>query len=214
MVCASVFAQSDPTNEKEAGALLQAMGKRYSSYETIQAAFTFSASRPKAKPTDDDAKLTQVAQGSVCIQGKSFYIQLPGQKIWCNGKTIWTLSAKTKEVQAETYEPAAALFNPSDLFTFYTRGHMYRTREKRKVNGQSQTIIELSPTDKQLSYFKIELTITDGVEPAISEARIFEKSGVRYGYKISSLQANVAKKPTDFTFQSQKHPGYKLVDLQ
>lgn len=207
-------AQADALQEKEAGTLLQTMGKRYSSYRTIQASFTLSAAKPKAKVTDDESKLTQVAQGSVTIMGKSFYIQLPGQKIWCNGKTIWTLNSKSKEVQIETFEPSSALFNPSELFTFYTKGFMYRTREKRKMNGQNQTIVELSPTNKQVSYFKIELTIQDEPEPVIREAKIFEKSGVRYGYKINTLETDVSKKESDFTFNPKSYPGYKTIDLQ
>jgi outer membrane lipoprotein carrier protein len=69
------------------------------------------------------------------------------------------------------------------------------------------------PPNKKLSYFKIDVSI-DEATLQIVESKIYEKSGVRYVYKITKQTPNTTTTADSFTFDAKKYPGVKVVDLR
>lgn len=213
-VILSSSAQSqNSANDAEASALLQKVSEKYKSYKNITADFKLVIQRPKLKPSEDDKKYTDTLKGNLSLQQTKFNINLKGQQIICDGKNIWTYTAADKEVQLNVYEESEDIFSPSKIFSLYKVGYLYQIKEKIKTAGKSLTVIEMSPSGKKLSYFKIDVTI-DEATLLITEARIYEKNGVRYTYKMGKQQTNVTLSDDNFSFDAKKHPGVKVVDLR
>ncbi len=207
------FTQDKAYTDPEAEGLLQKVSAKYKAYQTIQANFNLLAVRPKMKATDSEAKLTDTIQGQIWLKGSKFKIIAQGQEIICDGKNIWTYVAADKEVQVNYFEESDEVFSPSKIFSLYQQGWSYQVKERKMIAGKKATVLEMSPSSKKVSFFKIDVSIDDA-GLTILESKIYEKSGMRYIYKLGKTSTNQELTDTFFTFDAKKHPGVNLVDLR
>lgn len=217
-----LFLKSDVANaqekqsaiaDPEAGALLEKSAEKYMALKGIDAAFTLTTVNPKLKPEDPDSKYTSIENGHLLLLGKAFKISINNHEIWCDGKTIWSYSAQNKEVQVNDYEESQETFSPARIFSVYKDGYAYQIKEKKNFQGKSVTVIELAPVNRKVSFFKIDVAI-DNDTYALLESKIYEKSGVRYIYKLNTVSSAPGITGSDFVFDSKKYPGVKEVDLR
>lgn len=211
----SSFAQSTNAslNDPEATALLKKVSEKYKSYKNVSADFKLLVVRPKVKPTDDERKLTDTISGKLLLEGSKFHITVKEQHIMCDGKNIWTYVPADKEVQVNYFEETDDIFSPSKIFTLYKEGYTYQIKEKKVVAGKNVTVIEMSPTGKKVSYFKIDVVIDDATLQIV-ESKIYEKNGTRYIYKLTKQTPNTTTTTESFVFDAKKYPGVKVVDLR
>lgn len=211
----AVFAQNTggAVNDPEAAGLLQKVSEKYKSYKNISASFKLLIQKPKVKPTDDERKLTDTLSGKILLEGSKFSITLKEQQIMCDGKNIWTYMTADKEVQINYFEETDDVFSPSKIFNFYKEGYSYQLKEKKTVGGKAVTVVEMSPFNKKVSYFKIDVVIDDATLQII-ESKIYEKNGTRYVYQLQKPAYNVATTASSFAFDAAKYPGVKVVDLR
>ena len=211
----SSFSQSTSSslNDPEATALLKKVSDKYKSYKNVSAEFKLLVVRPKLKPTDDERKLTDTIGGKLLLEGSKFHITVKDQHIICDGKNIWTYVPADKEVQVNYFEETDDIFSPSKIFTLYKEGYTYQIKEKKTLNGKAATVIEMSPTGKKASYFKIDVVIDDA-SLQIVESKIYEKNGTRYIYRLTKQTPNTTTTTESFIFDAKKYPGVKVVDLR
>jgi outer membrane lipoprotein carrier protein len=211
----SLFAQNGTgsINDPDAAALLQKVSEKYKSYKNISASFKLLIIKPKVKATDDERKLTDTLSGKILLEGSKFSISLRDQQIICDGKNIWTYMAADKEVQINYFEETDDVFSPSKIFNFYKEGYSYQLKEKKTVGGKAVTVVEMSPFNKKVSYFKIDVVIDDATLQIV-ESKIYEKNGARYVYQLTKPAYNIQTTVASFTFDASKYPGVKVVDLR
>lgn len=209
----TAFGQSTNINDPEAGTILDKTAAKYRSYNGMEVDFTLSAIRPKLKPEDADSKYTDTDNGKLYMKGDKFKIVLNGYELYCDGKTTYNYSSKAKEVQINDYEESAENLSPTRIFKLYKDGYSYQIKEKKPFQGKNVTVVELAPANHKVSYFKIDIAIEDATY-IIMEAKVYEKSGTRYVYKINKVTTEEALSDASFVFDSQKHAGVKLVDLR
>ena len=200
-------------NDPEAGAILEKAAAKYKGLQGMQADFTLTTINPKLKPEDDDSKYTCNLNGQLFMKGKAFKIVMNGNEVYCDGKTIWSYSPKNKEVQINDYEESQETFSPTKIFSIYKEGYSYQIKEKKVFQGKNVTVIELSPTNHKVSFFKIDIAIEDGTNNLI-ESKVYEKSGVRYIYKITKLNTTTPLLDSFFIFDIKKYQNIKTVDLR
>jgi len=210
----AIFAQADnKISDPVATALLKKVSERYKSFTALSSDFKLVVNRPKLKPSDDDRKFTDTISGSVILQGDKFKIMLTDQQFICDGKNMWTYIPRDKEVQINYFEESDDVFSPSKIFTLYQEGFSYQIKEKKNVGGKSLVVIEMSPINRKVSYFKIDITI-DETNLQIVESKVYEKNGTRYTYKLTKQTYNPTTDTGTFTFDPKKFPGVKVVDLR
>lgn len=198
-------------NDPVAGELLDKVAKKYQA-SALDIDFTITTIRPKLKPEEPESKYTSADNGRLLMKGKKFKIILNGHEIVCDGMNIWSFATEAKEVQLNEYDESDEVFSPSKIFNLHKEGFSYQIKEKKVFQGKNVTVIELSPSNRKLSFFKIDVAVEDGSN-AIMESKIYEKSGTRYIYKMNKVAA-VNATDADFTFDMKSHPGVKLVDLR
>lgn len=215
LLCVSTccFSQNNPVNDTEAATLLQKISDRYKSYKNVSADFKLIIQRPKAKPEESDSKYTDTLKGNILLEGTKFHIQIRGQQIICDSKNIWTYMPADREVQVNYFEETDDMFSPSKIFSLYKAGYMYQIKEKKVSNKKQITVVEMAPSGKRLSYFKIDVSIDENLMQIV-ESKIYEKNGVRYIYQLSKQANNVTTTPDSFSFDAKKFPGVKVVDLR
>lgn len=210
---ADVFAQkSDATHDADAGALLKLSTDKYKKMGGLQSDFILIIVRPKLKAEEADSKYTETQNGKIWVKDKSFKVQLGGNEIVCNGKDIWTYIAKSKECQLNEFIESDEVFSPSQIFDLYDKNFAYQIKEEKTINGKHITVIELTPSNKKASYFKIDVSVNDAHE--ITEAKVYEKNGVRYFYRPQNTITVNTLSPSFFSFDAKKYPNVRVEDLR
>lgn len=205
--------QAVSINDPEAATLLQKVSDKYKSYKSIEADFTLTTIHPKLKPDEPDSKYTEDQTGKIYLKGNKFKISLSGHEIICDGKNIWTYTLNSKEAQVNYYEDNDEIFSPTKIFTIYKEGYSYQVKEKKVFQGKNITIIEMSPSNRKVSFFKIDVGV-DVASANVLESKIYEKSGTRFIYKVNKLNSSVVLSDDFFSFDTKKFPGVNVVDLR
>lgn len=191
----------------DAKAILDAASKKFKSYRSAKAAFIL-------KISTTDNKSLDTKKGSILLKGNKFNVQLAGQEIFCDGKTIWTYNKDTKEVQVNNYQPKPGSISPESLFNdFYDKDFLYRLRATSRFHNRPVNVIEMTPLDKSKPYFKV-IVLIDRQNKNVVSTEIFEKGGNRYTYEVEKFIPNAPATDTDFVFNKADYPGVDVVDLR
>ena len=135
----------------QAQKILNKVSKVYKAYKTMTVGFTVETENTINK------KKTKMS-GKLWLKGDKFRYHYDGEKVFCNGKTLWTYNEEINEVTIDKYKKKANGISPSNIFTFYQKGFHYKYDGSKTIGGKSHYIIKLTPKDKkkggnQLSFF-------------------------------------------------------------
>src|ERR1700748_3609356 len=87
------FAQTPAAAEQDpkAKAILDDLSKTTKSYKTISAEYELVLLKKEKKQTDKQT-------GKIEVKGNKFKLEIPGNTIVCDGKTVWTHNKDAQEV--------------------------------------------------------------------------------------------------------------------
>lgn len=221
LLCITTWAQAQSGKAKQATsveeydpkakAILDKVQKKYDGYKSLEAAFSLEIELP------EQAK--QVQKGKMSRKGASYFVDLSGQQAMiCDGKSLWIILHKNKEVQInnapDPKESDGSILTPESLFNFYKNGKfVYALTNDYVDKGRSLQQIEFKPLDRGSEYSKIRLTIDKKTSEIVS-ARAFSKDGSRYTFSITKLSPNKTFASNYFAFDKTKYPGYHVEDLR
>lgn len=205
LVCTiPAIAQQDAAAQK----LLAEVSKKYDSYQTIQASFSFSVVQAANKNGYSDA-------GTLYLDKKNnrYHISMKNQELISDAKSLYTILKDEKEVQIAEIENSNDAIDPSNIFSFYKTGFKYRLIANEKSGTTLLNVVELTALDTKKNYSKIKLRINSSTK-LIHDATIYDKNGGQYNYTIKSQNPNKTLDNTLFTFNKGKYNGYEIVDLR
>ena len=138
---------SDPS----AKLILDKASAKIKSYPSLQVAFTYELL--DAQGTSQGTK-----KGTASMKGIKYIVQLAGQEIICDGKTIWTYDKSSNEVTITKVDPSSSAISPQKLFTnFYDKDFLYKVNGEQKVGNKTLVEIEMTPNDKTQNFHKVYL---------------------------------------------------------
>lgn len=194
---------AQPAHDPKAAQILDEMSKKYKSFKSFKADFSYVMESPSAgKP--------ETITGEIFVKSEKFKLNLGSQEIYNNGTTVWTYLKEENEVNISNYEPDPEEITPSNIYNVYQKGYKYLLLED---NATSQTV-DLIPEDKTKKIFKIRLTIGKK-DRAIKSWKMFDKSGNRYTYTVVKFLANPQGVDDKFfIFDKTKYKGVVESDLR
>jgi len=198
----TVFAQYD----EKAMEILDAMSDKYKSILAYEATFSQTLENKQAAITEDFS-------GTITVKGEKFRLDMGGQEIINDGKTVWTYIPEVNEVNIDNYDPSEGEMTPSKVYAAYKDGYKYVYLEEIKENGKTYDVIDLVPEDKNDPFFKIRLMI-DKNENMLKSWTMFDKSGNQYIYDITEFKVLKEIKDSYFQFDKSKYNGVEVVDLR
>ena len=212
LICglAACFAASDARAQTDAKAknILESVSKKVNAYKTLKANFTLKITGGKG------GKITDSKKGTISIKGSKYHLQLSGQEVICDNKTIWTYNPDAKEVTINNFNASEQSVSPAKLLTnFYDKEYQYKYITERKENGKNCDVIELTPNDKSKQTQKIELLV-DKAASMIVGGTIWAKNGNKTQYSISNVVPNANIPDSYFTWDSKAHAGVEVNDLR
>lgn len=205
------FAQSPGnslgTNDPEAKKILDGVTAKFKTYTTVKAEFVLQIENAAGK-------IQGTKKGTAYLKGNQYKVELNEQEIFCNAQKIWTYDPAANEVQISKFDESGNGFSPQKVFTnFYEKDFLYKFNGEKKTGNKVLQEIELTPTDKNKTFFKV-LVLVDKATKNIVSTRLFEKNGNRYLYSISSFIPNAKIDNGFFVFNAAKYPGVEVIDLQ
>jgi outer membrane lipoprotein carrier protein len=97
LILSAPISSVSESQDSRSTALLNKLSKTYKSYKSVKAQFTVNIRNKQAN--------TSVKQsGTLYQKGKKFRVNMSGQEIFCDGKTIWTYLEDANEVQISKFD--------------------------------------------------------------------------------------------------------------
>lgn len=192
----SAFAQKD----KRAQDILDAMSKRYQALQSYQAAFTYSMGGATTK-------------ADVIVKGEKFHLNLGGQEVFTDGKTMSTYIKESNELNVQDFDAANNELNPAQIYSIYKKGFNYRFLKEQKQGGRTLEVIELTPNRPKSNVATIQISV-DKADKSVRNWVIKNKDGKSTTYAITKFVPNVSAPESYFVFDKSKYPGVEVVDLR
>lgn len=195
--------KSDPDAKK----ILDNVSAKFQTYKTIEAHFVL-------KIENSSGKVLGTKAGVVNMKDSRYRISVSGQEIYSDGTNIWTYDKSANEVQVTKFDASANTITPQKMFTnFYDKDFLYKLNGESKQGGKIVQEIELTPVDKTRTFFKVLLDV-DKKTQSIINTKIFQKTGDRYTYTITSMKTNTNLSDGLFVFNAKDYPNVELIDLR
>lgn len=196
------FAQYDD----KALEILDGMSNKYKSIPAYEASFTQTLENTQADINEDFS-------GKITVKGEKFRLNMGGQEIINDGKTVWTYIPEVNEVNIDNYNPQEGEMTPSKVYAAYKDGYKYLYLEEKKIGPKRYDVIDLVPEDKNDQFFKIRLVI-DQKGNILKSWTMFDKSGNKYIYDITDFKILDNIQDSYFQFDKGKYNGVEVVDLR
>jgi outer membrane lipoprotein-sorting protein len=196
-------ADQDP----KAKTILDEVSKTTKAYKAITAEYEFVN-------TNKDKKQVDKQEGKIQVKGNKFRLEIPGNTIVCDGKTVWTHNKDAQEVTIKNYEPDAEdALNPTTIFTMYEKGFKYKYDKEEKINGVAYQEINLYPAIKpeKKKYHQVKLFI-DKAKKQVHEVKMLMKDQGTQTYTIKSLKPNENLADNVFTFDTKGFKADQIID--
>jgi outer membrane lipoprotein carrier protein len=195
--------KSDPDAKK----ILDDVSAKFKTYKSVSAHFTLEIE-------NSSGKVMGTKDGTINMKDSKYRISVSGQEIYSDGNNIWTYDKSANEVQITKFDPSANSITPQKMFTnFYDKDFLYKLNGETKQGNKTLQEIELTPTDKTKSFFKVIVEI-DKSSKSIVSTEIFEKTGDRYIYTVTSMKTNTNMAAGLFVFDIKDYPKVEVVDLR
>ena len=202
-ICTLNTVSAQEQGDKKAKGILDELSAKTKSYSTIKADFSFTV-------TNKDNK-TDTQTGTLYLKGDKYKLEIKGQEIISDGKTVWTYLKDANEVQINNVDATATEgINPTTIFTMYEKGFKYKFD---KEEGTTQTI-NLYPTNPDKKKFHTVKLTVDKTKKQINGMKVSMKDGSTYTYNIKTFTPNTEIKDNLFVFDKKSHPGVEEVDLR
>ncbi len=200
------FSQTQQT-DKKADDILHGVSSKYKSYKSVKATFVITVENTKDKIND-------VQKGTIFLKGNKYKLEVAGQDIISDGKTRWTYVKDANEVQIDNIKTDENSITPSNIFTMYEKGWLFKFTGEQTEKGMVYQLVELVPIDpKKKNIFKVKLTINKN-DKFISTAKVFNKNGSIQTISVDKLTPDAATSDSLFSFSVVKYPGAEVIDLR
>jgi outer membrane lipoprotein-sorting protein len=194
----SIAQDQDP----KAKAILDDLSKTTKAYKTITSDYVFTI-------LNKDKKQTEKQTGKVQVKGAKFKLEIPGNIILCDGKTIWAYNKDANELTIKDFDDTNEdQLNPSKIFTMYETGYKYKYDREEKVGAATCNVIILFPSVKpeKKKFHTIKLYV-DKVKKQVSKMVMLMKDGSTQSYEIKLFKPNLEIADPVFVFDTKAFKG-------
>ena len=202
-----ILSGSAQGNDPEAKKIPDAVSNKFKTYKAVQSNFTLQIE-------DAHGKVQGTKKGTVFMKGPKYKVNITGQEIYSDGKSVWTYDKGANEVTITQLDASGSGITPQKLFTsFYDQDFLYKLNGEKKVAGKTLQEIEMTPVDKTKAFHKVYLLV-DKKNNSIYSTKVLEKNGNKYSYTVNSLNGKAPIADDLFVFNKSKYPGVEEVDLR
>lgn len=201
------FTSNAQDQDPKAKTILDDLSKTTKAYKSITSEYVYTI-------TNKEKKQLEKWTGKVVLKGNKFKLDIPGNKIVCDAKTIWAHNKDAGEVTIKNFNPAnEEQLNPSKIFTMYETGFKYKYEKEEKIGVNSFHVITLYPSVKpeKKKFHTVKLHINK-VKKQIVQVVMFMKDGSTQTYEIKSFKTNEEIPDANFVFDLKPFKSDQIID--
>ncbi len=200
LLAAAVFAQGE-----KAGDIIERVTKKTQGYKSVKFEFTFTYEDPAS---GDDVS----EKGTLLISGDKYVLDIEGQKVICDGETMWTYIEDAWEVQINAIEEDDESITPSKLLTTYNNDYKAKLDKEYREEGVNYQRIELKPEEGK-KWVKLDVVVNADLEQ-IEGITIHDKNGGKITYRIDKQTPDVPVSKDTFVFNPGDYPDVEVIDMR
>ncbi len=161
-----------------------------------------------------EANINETTTGKAVVSDDSYRVEVAGQTIISDGKTLWTVISDAEEVQVNDVSENDDVFTPTKLLTSYNEQYKSKLLPKvTSLHGKNVYGLELTPPTKR--NLTIEYTFfIEKDKMQLYQIEIFDRNGSKYTYQITKFETNVQVNEKSFSFSEKEFPGFYIIDMR
>ncbi len=196
-----IIAQSD----KKAEELLQKVIDKMAAYDNIKAELSYTM-------VNVDMDIDEKKTGVIFVKGDSYRIEMEGQVIISDGKTIWTYIADSEEVMVSDVEDSDESISPNKILTTYNDEYKAKFDSDKKYKNIDLKLIILKPNEgKQFENMSL---LVNEKNLTLENFSVYDKNGNVFTYNIINLESNLELPEDTFIFDPVKYPDVDVIDMR
>lgn len=185
---------------QDANAFLNSIVNKNKSYDDISIVFNY-------RLINSAAGINEVMSGYGSMKGDAYKINVSGQEMISNGKTLWTHLIDDEEVMVSevTEDSNASPFAIIDSFSENVKVEFV------KNNNPNVKTIEIKENEVA-TFDKIQVSVDN--ELKITNVHVFSTDGNEYIYEITEFTTNQNLPDSMFIFDATLHPNVEVIDMR
>ncbi len=192
-------------NEKDAESLLKQVIDKTASYKNFKADLGYTM-------VNVEMDIDEEKTGVIYVQGDAYRLEMEGQMIICDGKTVWTYLPDSEEVMVSDVEDSDESISPTKILSKYGDDYKARFDTDKKLQGTDLKQISLKAEDGN-NFDKLSVVV-NAREVSLVSFSIYDKNGNIFTYQIQSLQPNITIPDSTFTFVAANFPDVEVIDMR
>lgn len=196
LITLMVSAQDKKTTE-----LLNKVSDKMQSFEDIKIEFDY-------KMINQSQGINETLRGTLLSKGEKYKLDVAGQQIISDGKTMWTYLESVNEVQINEPMDDEEGFNPRNFLQSWSE----RFKAKILSEAGDETLLELLPKETS-TFTKVHVKIDKKRNELLSIA-MFDGNNTEFLYEIRDFTTSQPLSHEEFSFDPTEHPGIEVIDLR
>jgi outer membrane lipoprotein-sorting protein len=205
LILTFVFIFTEVKAQKSAEQLLKSVIDNTKAYKTLEVDFSY-------RMLNTEAGIDELKKGSVSMMGDAYKLEMAGQMVVCDAKTVWTYLEDSQEVMVSNAEKSEDAITPSSILTSYYEDYKASFTNDKVNTTKGLKTIELKP-NKIKKFVKIQIGVNESKQQIVNFS-IYDNGGNTFVYDITRMTPNVPMKETDFKFNTADYPGVDVVDMR
>lgn len=153
-----------------------------------------------------------IINGIIILSGNKFTIKADGMATWYDGKTQWTYSESTAEVNiTEPTDDEIAELNP--LVILRSDSDVYNLKLKKRTKEGNYQLELIDRTDGDMNIARAVIVLNPSTYLPIS-ASVEVSSGERYKLIFKNLKKLNSISENTFRFNPKDYKGVEIIDLR
>jgi len=196
-----VLGVSSYAQDKKAITLLNEVSEKTQSFDNIKIRFEY-------KMLNKAQGINESLDGWLLSKGDKYRLDVAGQQIISDGKTMWTFMESVNEVQINEPMDDEEGFNPRNFLKSWS------DKFKAKILSETgnEVVLELLPKEAA-AFNKVHVKV-DKSKKQLMAITMFDGSGNEFVYAIKDFITNETIPDSSFRFNTADHPGIEIIDLR
>ncbi len=190
---------------QNADKILEDLSNSTNSYNNIKVTFAY-------KMVNTDAGIDEVTNGTLIVEGDKYNLNIAGQIVISDGKTLWTYIPDSEEVQINEVSEEDG-FTPSKLLSSYNDDYTAKLMDDLTEKAEVFYQLHLEPKDEDSNFDYVILIIKkDPLQ--LAKFIIHDFDGNVFSYEIKQFVTNTEISSGTFSFDESAHPGVEVIDMR
>ena len=186
---------------KKATNILNVVSEKTQSFEYIKIEFEY-------KMINKAQGINETLDGTLLSKGDKYKLDIAGQQIISDGKTMWTFLESVNEVQINEPMDDQEGFNPRNFLQTWPD----KFRAKIISEAGDEILLELLPKETS-AFTKVHVKIDNSLKQLMS-INMFDGNNTEFVYAIKRFITDKPIADKEFTFKPADHPGIEVIDLR